>query len=452
MNIKLSEVSLPYEELPPSPPSITGVEYQKRIEELYARAGMDWVAVYADREHIANLTFLTGYDPRFEEALLLVGPRQQRYMIVGNEGRGYVPMTTSWIDVLLGQSMSLAGQPRSTAPRLLDVMKTAGIGQGARVGMVGWKYLEPTESDEPDRPAYVPAFMVDTMRKLVGPAGVVTDVTAIMMHPAHGMRANNSAAQIAFFEWYAMRASASVFRIMRGTRPGMSGDAAVALMKYEGDPLSAHVMFATGKGDIVGLSSPSSKLVELGDGVTTAVSFWGSLVCRAGMVQEPDPQFVSRFCRPYFSAMATWYESLKIGSTGGEIYSAVTAAFGDASFNSMLNPGHLVSYDEWVHSPIRPDSSEKIASGMALQSDIIPYPLPAGIALNCEDTLVIADQALRAQTQADFPDMWLRMQARRNFMQRQLGIHLADEVLPLSTAPAYLPPFWLKNNMVCTIE
>ena len=46
----------------------------------------DWLVVYADREHLANIAFLSGYDPRFEEALLLLGPRQRRVLVVGNEG------------------------------------------------------------------------------------------------------------------------------------------------------------------------------------------------------------------------------------------------------------------------------------------------------------------------------------------------------------------------------
>jgi hypothetical protein len=37
-------------------------------------------------------------------------------------------------------------------------------------------------------------------------------------------------------------------------------------------------------------------------------------------------------------------------------------------------------------------------------------------------------------------------------MQDALGIQLQPEVLPLSTAPAYLPPFWLSHDLVCTIS
>jgi hypothetical protein len=453
MNIELREIAFPSEEVPPAPQAIAMAEYQQRIGALYTRAGVDWVVVYGDREHSANLLFLTGYDPRFEEAVFLIGPNQQRYMIVGNEGRGYVPLTTPWVDVLICQSLSLAGQPRDTAPRIVDVIASAGIRKGQRVGLVGWKYLGPTETDDVTRPAYVPAFIVHALRTLVGPTGSITDVTSVMMHPGTGLRARNSAAQIAIFEWSAMRASASLFRIVMGTRPGMSEYEAAAMMRYEGDPLSAHVMFATGKGNIVGLRSPTGKRVELGDGVTTAVSFWGSLACRAGMLMDQaDDTFFNKVAATYFRVIAPWYQTLRIGVTGDEINSVVRAAFGDASFNSALNPGHLVSYDEWVNSPIQPGSDARIASGMALQSDIIPSPLPDGQALNCEDTLVIADAILRAEIQSQYPDLWQRITARRTFMRDQLGITLAKEVLPLSTAPAYLPPFWLKNNLVCAVR
>jgi hypothetical protein len=453
MNIELREVAFPSEVVPAAPPAITPAEYQQRIDALYARAGVDWVVVYGDREHSANLLFLTGYDPRFEEAVFLIGPGRQRYMVVGNEGRGYVPLTTPWVNVLICQSLSLASQPRDTAPRIVDVLKSAGISKTQSIGVVGWKYLEPVETDDVTLPAYVPAFLVHALCMLVGSKGSVTDITPLMMHPGTGLRAKNSAAQLALFEWSAMRASAALFRIVTGTRPGMSEFEAAAQMRYEGDPLSAHVMYATGKGAIVGLRSPTGKCVELGDGVTTAVSFWGSLACRAGMVMDQvDDAFFRQVVAPYFRVMATWYQTLRIGVSGDEINTVVRAAFGDAPFNSALNPGHLVSYDEWVSSPIRPASDDRIASGMGLQSDIIPAPLAEGQSLNCEDTLAIADGTLRAEIQAQYPEMWQRIMARRAFMRDQLGITLADEVLPFSTAPAYLPPFWLKGNLVCAVR
>ena len=79
----------------------------------------DWLVVYADREHLANIAFLCGYDPRFEEALLLLGPRDRRVLVVGNEGEAYAPLAgLPGLETALAQSMSLMGQDRSLKPDL----------------------------------------------------------------------------------------------------------------------------------------------------------------------------------------------------------------------------------------------------------------------------------------------------------------------------------------------
>ncbi len=453
MKVELRTVpfSLIDSEIPVAPPRITAEEYEQRVQALYQRAGADWVVVYGDREHCANLLYLTGYDPRFEEALFLAGPHGRRYLIVGNEGLAYAAAQSGHVEAVLCQSMSLLGQTRATAPRLADVLREAGIAQHQHVAVVGWKYLEPYEIDDPQAPAFVPAYLVAVLRKLVGEGGAVTDATAALMHPETGLRAvMNSAAQIAAFEWSAMRAAAAVFRIVRGARPGMSELEAAALARYAGEPLSAHIMCVAGRGNIVGLRSPGPNRIAYGDGITTAIGFWGSLSCRAGMMLgRPDPDFFAQAVVPYFKAVATWWQTMRLGVTGAEMFEAVTAAFGNAPFNSALNPGHLGSFDEWVHTPIRPGSAERVASGMVFQCDIIPAPLGPGQALNCEDTCAIAEAALREQLQEAFPDVWARIVQRREFMRDQLGIVLRDEVLPLSTAPAYLPPFWLCADEVC---
>ncbi|MDQ3785529.1 MAG: Xaa-Pro aminopeptidase, partial [Actinomycetota bacterium] len=93
-----------------------------------------------------------------------------------------------------------------------------------------------------------------------------------------------------------------------------------------------------------------------------------------------------------------------------------------------------------------------IESGMLFQCDIIPSPLPAGYALNCEDTIAVADQGLRAEIASGYPDVWRRITKRQSFMRDELGHEIADEILPLSTSPAYLAPFWLDGSLVCTVN
>ena len=452
MQIELRSVAAP-PAAPPAPrPAISAAEYERRIAALYAAAAADWVVVYGDREHAANLAFLCGFDPRFEEALLLLGPDSRRTLVVGNEGLGYAPLATVPLEVALSQSLSLMGQPRDTAPRLGDVLAQAGIGRDARVGVVGWKYLESAEDDEPGEPAFVPAILVRTLRRLAGPAAAIFDVTHALAHPAHGLKSTCVAAQIAEHAWAAERAADAVLRIVRGARPGMTEREAAGLMGYEGDPLSCHMMMVSGDGPIVGLRSPGDRRLTYGDGVTTAVGYWGSLACRAGLLRDaPEPSFFESVAAPYFRAIAAWWQGLRIGAAGGALYEEVLGALEGAAFRPALNPGHLIAIDEWSHTPIRAGSDDRIASGMVLQCDIIPAPLPPGQALNCEDTVAVADAALRSEIAAAYPDLWRRIQARREHMRAALGLVLPEELLPLSSAPAYLPPYWLAPELVCAV-
>ena len=455
MPVQLRRLAPPALDAPGEPPPIPAAEYQTRARALAEAAATDWVAIYGDREHAANLLFLTGFDPRFEEALLLLGPSDRRILVVGNEGVVHAVVARLPLEVILYQGFSLLGQPRSTAPRLDAVLRDVGLGPGDRVGLAGWKYLEAEEADDPASPAFVPAFVVDALRRATATEPI--DVTAELMHPTRGLRARASAAQIAAFEWAAVRAGDAVLRVVRGTEPGMTERDAAGLIGYAGEPLSMHPIVASGaRGEpINGLRSPSGRRLDRGDGITVGVGYWGSLCCRAGLLtDEPDNRFLTEIVRPYYAAIAAWYATVRVGVTGGDVHDAVHTALANANagFRPMLNPGHLISYDEWLHSPIRPASPEPLASGMLLQCDVIPAPLPAGTALNCEDTVVLADQALRDELARDYPALWQRGLARRAFMEAELGLALAPDVLPLSPANAYLPPFWLNHDLVCVVD
>jgi hypothetical protein len=395
------------------------------------------------------LLHVSGFDPRFEEALLLLGPDERRVLLVGNEGLIHAQESRLPVDVVLYQPFSLMGQPRDTSARLDVLLQEAGIAQDASVGVIGWKYLASADVDEPHVPAYVPAFLVQALDRV---SGSNTDVTAALMDPNKGLRNRNSAGQIAQFEWGAARSSAAVMRIVRSTQAGMTELEAVQAMEYAGEPLSCHTMFSTSDTQLNGLRSPSGRRISRDEGVTVGIGYWGGLCCRAGVISEtPDEAFFTDYVQPYYAAVATWWMTLGVGVAGGEMFARVIEQLQDAPFQPALNPGHLGSYDEWVHSPVYLDSAEHILSGMVIQCDIIPTPLPDSRGLNCEDTVAIADESLRDQIASQYPEVWARIEARRQFMHDALGIQLQPEVLPLSTAPAYLPPFWLSPDLVCTI-
>ena len=369
MPVALRDVAVPSFGVPLQAPRIPASTYEKRCREAYARAGCDWLVVYADREHLANIAFLSGYDPRFEEALLLLGPRDQRGLVVGNEGQAYAPLARlPGLETVLAQSMSLMGQDRSRKPDLASVLRQAGLSRGQTIGLVGWKYFEAVEWEEPSPGLFVPHYLVVVLSKIAGGMEALKDVTAVLMHPATGLRSTIDADQIALHEWGAARASAAVWRIVTGTRLGVSELEAASAMGYAGEVLSAHVMYATGdaRNEVIGLRSPGGRTVSRGDGAATAVGFWGGLSARAGLVADHDDAFL-KAAAAYFGGLVAWYEAADIGVAGEDVFAAVAAALARGDLSSALNPGHLTGHDEWIHTPIRKTSSERIGSGMPFQ-------------------------------------------------------------------------------------
>src|SRR5690606_35650599 len=154
--------------------------------------------------------------------------------------------------------------------------------------------------------------------------------------------------------------------------------------------------------------------------------------------------------KSYFAGLCSWYETAGIGVSGDELDRTVRAKLAEGGLQPALNPGHLGGHEEWLHSPVRPGSTETLASGMLMQVDVIPTPIPAGQSLNCEDTVVFADAALREGLRQHYPQAWSRIEQRRAFMADKIGVSLREDILPLSSNPLYLPPFWLKADHVLT--
>jgi hypothetical protein len=88
---------------------------------------------------------------------------------------------------------------------------------------------------------------------------------------------------------------------------------------------------------------------------------------------------------------------------------------------------------------------------MAFQVDIIPATGTDYFTTNIEDGIALADEALRGEFSARYPDAWARIEGRRRFMAEALGIVLHPDVLPFSNIPAYLPPFILRPDHAMTL-
>ncbi len=438
------------EPLPPIPLT----EYEVRLAAAVARmneAHLDFLVVYADREHCANMAFLTGFDPRFEEAVLLLDSAGRRWLLVGNECMGYLPDARLKCETILFQEFSLMGQPRGDSRSLRSIFAAFGIGQDAAVGCAGWKYFEGPLVDHPETAIEIPAYIVDLLRGSVGDAEKIRNAGRIFMNPQDGLRLINSADQIAQFEFASIRTSESVLSVVRNVREGAVENELERLLRGSGLPYSCHPIVSFGEKVKRGLSSPSAGRAHLGDAFVVGFGIQGALTCRAGVVAHgPEDlpaglrEFYPRLASNYFEVVTCWYESLKIGARGGDIWQRVDSVRDSARYSFAVNPGHYLHLDEWVHSPFSPGSNILLRSGMALQMDIIPVSRGPFCYINAEDGIVLADETLRAELASRFPACWRRIEKRRAFMKDVVGIRLHEDVLPLSNAPAWLAPYVLE--------
>jgi len=454
---RLVEVGIPTFSRATVRPEVPAARYPERIEALRARMadrGYDALIVYADREHSASISFLSGFDPRFEEAILVVAPGDaDPAILVGNECWGMAGAAPLAMRRHLVQDLSLPGQPRDRSRPLPAILQDEGIRPGARVGVVGWKTYVDRSTIE------IPSFLVDLLRSLVGDGGAVENATDVLIDASNGLRVLNDVDQLATFEWAATRTSGGVRRVLEGIRPGMTEQEAVRLLEWDGTPLSCHLMLTAGPRASLGLLSPGDRAIERGDRFTVAFGIWGALNCRAGFVVESAAElppairdYVERLVGPYFAAVAEWYGALRIGVEAGVLHEIIARRLGDPFFGIFLNPGHQIHLDEWVNSPITPGSRIPLASGMAFQVDIIPATGTEYFTTNIEDGIALADESLRGTFAASYPEAWARILERRTFMAEALGIDLHPDVLPFSDLPAYLPPFLLRPDRAMTMR
>jgi Xaa-Pro aminopeptidase len=443
---RLIRIDWPDNGTPDLPPPFTLAEAEARLRSLRAAAtahGYEAVVVYGDREHAANLHWLTGFDPRFEEAVLVVTPGDA-LLVAGNECLAYTAVSplvrAGVVRTGLCSSLSLPSQPRG-GRRLIDWLADM-LALDDRVGAIGWKWFGPDEVDDPALALDVPAFLADPLRRL---AARVENATALMMHPVHGLRARVDAAEIARLEFANHMAAAALKRMVFALREGITDFHAVEAARTGGLPMGCHTTFAVG--DAPGLCGPSGRHLETGLPVGFNICHWGANICRAGWLVRsaadlpaPAQDYLEAFVAPYVAAMSDWCSMMRPGVSGGYVWTRMMAALPPERYGVTLNPGHLIGLDEWMSSPIREGSTDALASGMALQMDVIPSH-PVYGSTRMEDGYVIADAALSAALARDFPNVARRCAARARFMRDVIGMEVPDCLLPLADTCGIVAPY-----------
>lgn len=458
----LKEIDWPEFGTSERPADIKLAEFQTRLNMVKTQmeeSGYTHLLIYGDREHFANLTWISNIDPRFEEALLIVRLDEKPLILVGNECEGYLPHSPLYrnndMRGELYQPFSLLDQGRDNSRTLAEIFTAEAIDENSKIGTVGWKYF--SEKEDPAGPYAldIPSFIADAARSITGYKGV-KNATDLFMHPGYGFRSVVSVDEIAIFEHSNIKTSEAVKRIIFGMRDGMTDHEIAKFIEWDGEPLGCHPTFSSG--GIPGLCGPQGRTLATGEIFSFNVCYWGSNICRAGWVAKSEndlpigaQDYIEQFAAPYFETMAKWFKNLRIGTKGKLLHDIVYGSLPFEKFGIFLNAGHLIHLDEWVSSPIYDGSSLQIRSGMMFQVDVIPSSKTYG-STRMEDGIVIADEDLRLALKSAHPDCYDRCMKRREFMIEALGIELPDEILPLSNIPAIVPPWFLSPNKIFTLN
>ena len=453
-NIGYEKVKKPTYKFNPHPVDLTDATMAERCQKVLKKLEeeqLDLMAIYADREHGANFSYLTGFEPRFEEAMLVVHRDGTAFLLLGNESMKMEKYSRIKAKAIHTPYFSLPNQPMEGERDLKEVLEQTGVTSGKKVGVVGWKMF--TSRTEDNTQLFdVPYFIVQKLKEAVGSEGKVSNRADLFISPEYGVRIRMNANEIAHYEFRAMLASDCVLETMEQIEPGISEmELANSLQKY-GQPISVQTICAAGERFTNAVVEPRAKKLALGEAFSSTVGYKGGLTSRSGYVAaekeelpEGQKDYLDRAAKPYYAATATWYSTIRIGLTGGELYDAVKTVFPRETYGWMLNPGHLTATEEWMSSPISEGSKIPFQSGMLLQMDIV-MGVKGYAGANAEDGIALADQALRKELEEQYPDVWKRMQRRRTYMIKELGMELSEEVLPLSDSEGYFRPYLLNRE------
>ena len=451
--IKLKEVEAPKPEERLIPVMLSDETMQNRkacLLESMQKDGFDAVVVYADLEHGSNFEYLCGFLPRFEEALLILHANGKAFMVLGNENLNKAGKARIEAVPIHMPHFSLPNQPMQTEKSVAQILASCELEDAEKIGLIGWKNF--TSHVEDNHLLFdLPYFLVEALKTVCGKAQFTN--AAYLLIGENGVRTTNNANEFAHYEYGAALAGNCILKTMDRLKVGKTEMEMAETLAADGQRHSVVTIMATGaRFEKVNLY-PGNKQIQCGDKISITTGFKGGLQSRAGyavecaeQLPEKEQDYLKAVAIPYFQAVKTWLETIEIGINGNDLYEAVETVLPKEDYGWTLNPGHLCADEEWMSSPIYPQSEETLQSGMLFQIDIIPSVNGYG-GVSCESGILLADEQLRKAIAKEYPAVWERIVKRRAYMQEVLGIRIQEDVLPTSMATAYLRPYLLKKEM-----
>lgn len=428
----------------------TYVERKEKVLALMKKYNFSSLMIYADKEHGSNFEYLTGFIPRFEEAIQILNQDGSSTLILGNENANKVGMSRTPSTGIKCPFFSLPNQPMDFSKQMIDYIQEAEVDASKKIGLVGWKLLS-NDFENFHQHFSTPAFIVSAIQEAFG-ADKVVEATQLYLHPREGVRVTNNAEELLKYEYGASLASDAVLTAMNALEVGQSELTAGNHLNRDGQYQSVVSIAAFGDRFAGANLYPTDNTLDESDKVALTVAYKGGLSSRSGyavsdesQLVERDPGYLEKVVFPYFSAYKWWLDNIEIGKKGGEFYDEFKAFYPQATYGWELCPGHLVADEEWMSSPFYEGSDAVVQSGSIFQVDFIPSQAGHN-GVSAESTVAIADESLRQAIQANHPDLWARIEQRKSYLKVALGLELSDELLPLASTLGYYRPFLLDQD------
>lgn len=458
-NVTVKEVKLPQTDNSQIPVLIskeTANERKEKVIGLMKESGFSSLIIYADKEHGGSFEYLTGFIPRFEEALQILNVDGTSTLILGNENYNKTKFSLVDSEGILCPLFSLPNQPMGDFRPVEFYLEQAKIDTAEKVGLVDWKLLS-NDYDDFHSQSAIPSFIIEGLKKIV-PEKQLVNATQLYIDPDKGARVTNNTNEIAHYEYGASLASDSVLKAMNALEEGVSEAEIGNLLQADGQLPNVVTISAFGDRFKYANIYPLNTKLEYGHKVALTNSHKGGLSSRSGYavrnekdLNKADENYLEEVVKPYFSAYNFWFENIYIGKNGGDFYDEFSAFYPQENFGWELNPGHLTADEEWLSSPFFSGSDKTVQSGMIFQVDFIPNQ-EGHHGISAESTVAIADEDLRKDIKEHYPELWTRIENRRAYMKDELNIHLQEELLPLCSTLAYYRPFLLNPNKALVLK
>lgn len=431
-------------------------ERKNKVISLMRENGFSSLIIYADKEHGGSFEYLTGFIPRFEEALQILNVDGKSTLILGNENYNKTKYSLVESEGILCPLFSLPNQPMGNFKPVDFYLEQASIDQTKKVGLVDWKLLSNDFLDFHSDSA-IPAFIIEGLKKII-PENKLVNATQLYIDPEKGARVTNNANEIAHYEYGAALASDSILNAMNTLEEGVTEQKIGNLLQADGQLPNVVTISAFGDRFTNANIYPLNTKLKYGDKVAITNSHKGGLSSRSGYavrneedLNAVDKNYLEEVVKPYFEAYNFWFDNIEIGKNGGEFYDEFNAFYPQEKFGWELNPGHLTADEEWLASPFFSGSDKTVQSGMIFQVDFIPNQ-EGHHGVSAESTVAIGDAELRKDIENKYPELWNRIQERRTYMRDELNIELKEELLPLCSTLAYYRPFFLNPDKALALK